>query len=185
MAYIKKTNTKEASTSEKEIVDVKETKEVQKKAKTFDQMDLIPCKSMISGPLYIMGMRSGILYTWADYNDVQEVEYRDLIYMTRSPQDRNIYSPRIIIEDEDFVEQNKNLKALYESLYTTGDLREIVKLPVKQMSDAINNLPSGAKESFKGLVSTMIDAHQLDSVQKIKAIDNIFGTELLLTLAQE
>lgn len=185
MAYIKKTNTKEANTSEKEIVDVKETKEVQKKARTFDQMDLIPCKSMISGPLYITGIRSGILYTWADYNDVQEVEYRDLIYMTRSPQDRNIYSPRIIIEDEDFVEQNKNLKALYESLYTTGDLREIVKLPVKQMSDAINNLPSGAKESFKGLVSTMIDAHQLDSVQKIKAIDNIFGTELLLTLAQE
>lgn len=153
--------------------------------KTFEPTDMIPCRSMTNGPLYIMGTRSGILYTWADYNDIQEMEYRDLMYLVRSPQNKEIYAPRIIIEDETIIAQNKNLAALYDSLYTAGDLRDIVKLPVKQMIDAIQNLPIGAKESFKGLISTMIDSHQLDSVQKIKAIDEIFGTRLLLTLAQE
>lgn len=186
MAYIKKTAIKDAESKDTEnVTAVKSVKTEKPKVKTYDQQDLIPCRSMISGPLYITGSRSGILYTWADYNDVQDVEYRDLIYMVRSPQDKNIYSPRIVVEDDEFVDQNKNLKSLYDSLYTTGDLRDITKLPVKQMVDAVNKLPSGAKESFKGLVSTMIDAHQLDSVQKIKAIDDIFGTRLLLTLAQE
>lgn len=187
--YIKKETIKEAEpkTTAETTNENAKSKEVKTKpaAKVFDQQDLIPCRSMISGPLYITGIRSNIPYTWADYGDVQEVEYRDLIYMVRTPQEKNIYSPRIVIEDDDFVEQNKNLKALYESLYTTGDLRDILKLPVRQMTNAINSLPSGAKESFKGIVSTMIDEHQLDSVQKIKAIDEIFGTRLLLTLAQE
>ena len=187
--YIKKEVAKEAepkTTTSTQTKEVKvETKEVKPVAKVFDQQDLIPCRSMVSGPLYVTGIRSNIPYTWADYGDVQEVEYRDLIYMVRTPQDKTIYSPRIVIEDDDFVEQNKALKALYDSLYTSGDLRDIVKLPVRQMMDAINNLPNGAKDAFKGIVSTMIDAHQLDSVQKIKAIDEIFGTRLLLTLAQE
>ena len=182
MAYIKKTVNNVTEKSNTEVIN-----EVNqpKKSKVFGQGDLISCRSQVSGPLYITGIRSGIPYTWADYNDVQDVEYRDLIYMVRSSGDKNIYNPRIIIEDDDFIEQNKQLKSLYESLYTTGDLRDIVKLPVKQMTDAINKLPNGAKESFKGIVSTMIDAHQLDSVSKIKAIDEIFGTRLLLTLAQE
>ena len=187
--YIKKETAKETEPKTATPIPVKEVKETVKEtkpvAKVFDQQDLIPCRSMISGPLYITGMRSRIPYTWADYGDVQEVEYRDLIYMVRTPQDKTIYNPRIIVEDDDFVDQNKALKALYDSLYTSGDLRDIVKLPVRQMTDAINKLPSGAKDSFKGIVSTMIDSHQLDSVQKIKAIDEIFGTRLLLTLAQE
>lgn len=185
MAYIKKTATNTTEKSNENVEkEVKQVKEV-KKVKTFNQEDSIPCRSLVSGPLYITGIRSGIPYTWADYDDVQDVEYRDLIYMVRSTGDKNIYNPRIIIEDEDFIEQNKQLKGLYDSLYSTGDLRDIINLPVKQMTDAIKKLPSGARESFKGIVSTMIDAHQLDSVSKIKAIDEIFGTRLLLTLAQE
>ena len=189
--YIKNETVKEVepkitakTTNENTKAKVKEV-ETKSVAKVFGQEDLISCRSQVSGPLYITGIRSGIPYTWADYNDVQDVEYRDLIYMVRSSGDKNIYNPRIIIEDDDFIEQNKQLKSLYESLYSTGDLRDIVKLPVKQMTDVINKLPNGAKESFKGIVSTMIDAHQLDSVSKIKAIDEIFGTRLLLTLAQE
>ena len=182
--YIKKEAVKDTE-PKTTTAPVKEVKEIKQEARVFDQQDLIPCRSMVSGPLYITGTRSKIPYTWADYGDVQEVEYRDLIYMVRTPQEKNIYNPRIVIEDSDFVEQNKALKALYESLYTAGDLRDIIKLPVRQMTEAINGLPNGAKESFKGIVSTMIDEHQLDSVQKIKAIDEIFGTRLLLTLAQE
>ena len=91
----------------------------------------------------------------------------------------------IIIEDEDFVEQNKSVKDLYESMYETSDLNEILNLPVPQMSETIKKLPKGAKEALKGIVSTMIESHALDSVHKIKALDEIFGTKMLLTLVQE
>ena len=144
MAYTKKTTATTDSTEK-----ATKTTEVKEDVKTFLPEDTIPCRSLVSGGLYIEGARSHILYSWADCGDVVDVEYRDLIYLVRTREDVNIYSPRIIIEDEDFVEQNKSVKAL------------------------------------KGIASTMIESHALDSVHRIKALDEIFGTKMLLTLVQE
>ena len=70
-------------------------------------------------------------------------------------------------------------------MYDTSDLNQILLLPVSQMKTEIAKLPAGAKEAIKGMASTMIDSHALDSVQRIKALDEIFGTNMLLTLVQE
>lgn len=188
MAYTKKTTTKDTEKVSKvvnEDIEIKEEVKPENKERVFADTDVIPCRSIISGQLFIEGVRSKILYTWADYDDVQDVEYRDLIYMVRTRGDRNIYTPRIIIEDDDFVKQNRSLSELYDSLYSTSDLREVIKLPVRQMVAEINKLPVGVRNSIKGIASTMIDAHELDSVTKIKALDEIFGTNMLLTLVQE
>ena len=99
--------------------------------------------------------------------------------------DKTIYEPRIIIEDEDFIAENPKLAELYESMYTKGDLMEIINLPISQMVDTINALPMGCKNALKGIAATMIDNGQLDSIQKIKALDEIFETNMLLTLVQE
>lgn len=151
---------------------------------TFNNDDLISCRSLVSGPLYIEGVRTKILYSWADYGDVVDIEYQDLIYMVRSRGDKNIYDPRIVIEDEEFVNQNSSLKQLYESLYSMKDLKDIINLSTNKMIEEINKLPEGAKTALKGLASTMIDAGTLDSVQKIKALDEVFGTQMFLTLQE-
>ena len=183
MAYTKKTNN-DVSKNEKKEEEVLKTNDSSKK-KEFGQEDLILCRSMVSGQLFVDGVRSGLLYTFADYNDTCEIEYRDLIYLVRSYKDKTIYEPRIIIEDEDFIAENPKLAELYESLYTKGDLMEIINLPLSQMVDTINALPMGCRNALKGIAATMIDNGQLDSIQKIKALDEIFETNMLLTLVQE
>lgn len=189
MAYTKKSavnnSTKVSKTVDENVSVVEESDVIVNEPRKFEPTDGIKCRSVVNGPLYITGIRSGIPYTWADYNDVQDVEYQDLIYMVRSRGDKSIYYPRIIVEDDDFIEQNKELGDIYSSMYSTSDLRDIIKLPVRTMVSEIEKLPNGIKEAFKGMVSTMIDSHELDSVQKIKAIDELFGTKLLLTMAQE
>ena len=183
MAYTKKTNN-DVSKNEKKEEEVLKTNDSSKK-KEFGQEDLILCRSMVSGQLFVDGVRSGLLYTFADYNDTCEIEYRDLIYLVRSYKDKTIYEPRIIIEDEDFIAENPKLAELYESMYTKGDLMEIINLPLSQMVDTINALPMGCRNALKGIAATMIDNGQLDSIQKIKALDEIFETNMLLTLVQE
>ena len=183
MAYTKKTNN-DVSKNEKKEEEVLKTNDSSTK-KEFGQEDLILCRSMVSGQLFVDGVRSGLLYTFADYNDTCEIEYRDLIYLVRSYKDKTIYEPRIVIEDEDFIAENPKLAELYESLYTKGDLMEIINLPLSQMVDTINALPMGCRNALKGIAATMIDNGQLDSIQKIKAIDEIFETNMLLTLVQE
>lgn len=192
MANIKRTNNAVSAKKEETAVENIETEEIganksvpEKKQRVFGQEDLIPCRSMVSGQLFIEGVRSHLLYTFADYNDVNDIEYRDLIYMVRTHGNKDIYDPRIIIEDEDFIAQNPKLSELYSSMYTDKDLIEIIELPVGQMVDYINTLPIGCKNAIKGIAATMIDSGALDSVQKIKALDEIFGTDMLLTLVQE
>lgn len=182
MVYTKKTNN---AVSIKENKEVEVNKNIESKQRNFGQEDLIPCRSMVSGQLFIEGVRSHLLYTFADYNDVNDIEYRDLIYMVRTYGNKDIYEPRIIIEDEDFIAQNPKLTELYSSMYTEGDLVEIIALPVPQMRKSINALPTGCKNAIKGIAATMIDNGSLDSVQKIKVLDEIFGTNMLLTLVQE
>ena len=171
MAYTKKTTVKTDSEVKEKIEDnvasVKETPT----AKKYDKEDVIPCKSITNGKLLVDGEKSGILYRWADYGDIEEIEYQDLIYMIRAHR-VSVYKPRFIIQDEEFVAQHK-------------DLKDILNLPVAQMRKAIEELPEGAFESIKGVAASMIHSGQYDSVKKIKVLDEIFDTKLLLTLAQE
>ena len=183
MAYTKKTVKTESEVKEKiedNVTTVKETPTVKK----YDKEDVIPCKSITNGKLLVDGEKSGILYRWADYGDIEEIEYQDLIYMIRAHR-ASVYRPRFIIQDEEFVAQHKDLKELYDSLYSIKDLKDILNLPVTQMRKAIEELPEGAFESIKGVAASMIHNGQYDSVKKIKVLDEIFDTKLLLTLAQE
>lgn len=189
MAYKKKTETvttnvdadakTTAVTNPKEEIKPEETKTIKK----YEKEETIPCKSITNGMLLVTGEKSGILYRWADYGDIEEIEYQDLIYMIRSHK-ASVYRPRFIIQDKDFLSQHPELNTLYNSLYSTKDLKDILNLPVSQIKQAIKQLPDGALDALKGVAASMITSGQYDSVKKIKALDEIFGTKLLLTLAQ-
>jgi hypothetical protein len=66
-------------------------------------------------------------------------------------------------------------------MYTIKDLKEILSLPVAAMMDAINALPSGSKDNLREIAGKMVLNGQLDSVQKIKALDEFYHTNFLVT----
>ena len=184
MAYQKKiTANKDVSNEETNPVKVENDDIDHNKPKTYKNEDTITCKSITNGGLYVTGDKSGILYRWADYGDTEEVEYQDLVYMIRAHKP-SVFRPRFVIEDEEFLAQHPDLNDLYNSLYSTGDLVDVLNLPVPQMRSAIEQLPSGALDAIKGVAASRIMSGKYDSVQKIKALDEIFDTHLLLTLAQ-
>lgn len=153
--------------------------------KVFQPEDLVMCRSVVSGILYIKGERSNLMYNWADCGDTTGIEYRDLIYMVRTHGNVSIYEPRIIVEDEDFLEQNPKLREYYESLYTVEDFRNILDMPNKDMVDTIKTLPAGIKNAIRGIAATMIDEGELDALSKIKALDELFGTNMLLSVTNK
>lgn len=154
-----------------------------KEKRIFEDDEFIPCKSICNGELLIVGDKTGSLYKFADYGDIEGIEYKDLQYMIRSNKPW-IKLPRIIILDEDVVDKYPDLQNLYSSIYSKNDFKEILNLPSNKMKQVIEELPSGAKESLLGIARTMIDTGKLDSVSRIKTIDEIFGTELLLALTE-
>jgi hypothetical protein len=181
MAYKKK-----ETVGIKEVVDTETTQnetivEETKKKKKFNAEDRIPCASTTIGELFYTGMKSGTLYTFADIDDVVDIEFRDLDYAARSKEPM-MFKPRFVVLDDDFVALHASLAELYTAKYSSADLRNILKMPAKEMAKTIVTLPLSVQDSLKTIASTMIDNGTLDSVQRIKALDSIFGTEMLMKL---
>lgn len=156
------------------------TKEEVRK-KEFKNTDGIKCTSITSGGLYMVGLKTDLMYSWLDSGDVIEVEYQDLLAEVRM-HGMYAFRPRFIVDDEDFVAQHPELDTLYASLYSKRDLKQILQLPPEQLRQVVSGLPEGAKDALKAIASDAIARGEFDSMNRIKILDEIFGTQLLLKL---
>lgn len=148
-----------------------------KEKRRFQQTDLIVCRSVVVGGLFLEGLKTKQLYTWESYGDETEVEYRDLVAEVRAGSGF-VFTPWFIIEDEDFIEEFPRLKQFYAQYLSVKDLRSILDLPLNQMARKIEELPSGAKDSLRGIAASMVSSGAIDSVAKIKKLDEIFDTDM-------
>lgn len=158
---------------------VKVTEAPKKEKRVFDPNEGIPCRSVTHGKLFVNGIKTGMRYTFYDYDDVSDIEYRDLVALIRS-RDKAIYNPRFIVMDEDFIEEYPALKKFYDDHFSTKNIKEILDMPEPQMKEAIANLPKGAVDSLKSIAVSQINSGKIDSIRKIKALDEAFGTNLSL-----
>ena len=144
--------------------------------------DLIPCRSVTYGELLLSAPKSKLMYVWANYNDVTEVEFQDLQAL-KSTRSNYLFRPRIVIEDEELVEQwSKDFKDMYSKI-THVDVEEIFDLPLGKFKTALKNAPKGVQQAVKNIAGEKIMNGSLDSLAKIKAIDEILGTDLKLYLS--
>ena len=151
------------------------------KKKVFENAELIPCKSVTSGELVMVGHKTGNIYKWADCDYIEEVEYQDLIYAVKT-HSAFITRPMFIILDDEFISQNKEIEQMYSGLYSFSEINEILSLPPDVMRDVITSLPDGIKNAIKGVAATAINNGSFDSIKKIKILDEIFGTSMLQLL---
>lgn len=145
----------------------------------FEQTDGVSCRSVVQGGLFMEGLKTKMDYSWTDYGDVTEVEYRDLVAAVRS-KSKFVFNPWFIIEDEDFLAEYPQVKQFYDSSYTLTDLIKILDMPSTQMIEEIKKLPKGAIDTIKSLASKQVSNGTLDSVSRIRALDDYFDTDLNL-----
>jgi hypothetical protein len=162
------------------IDEVEEIKSEPKKApRKYAPDEYIICRSITFGELLCTGPKSRTLYRWSGYGDTTEVEFQDLQAL-RSAHSSYIFKPRFVIEDEELTEQwGKDLKDMYKNI-TDVDVEDIFKLPIAQFRSKIKNSPKGVKLAIKNIAGEKILNGSLDSLAKIKAIDELLGTDLRL-----
>jgi hypothetical protein len=162
---------------EVEVENVKPT--VVKETRKYAPDDMIPCRSLTYGELLLTGRKSKLLYSWANYNDVTEVEFQDLQAL-KSTRSSYLFKPRFVIEDEELVEQwSKDLADMYSNIVEV-DVEDLFKLPIAQFKAKLKKAPKGVQQAVKNIAGEKILNGSLDSLAKIKAIDEILGTDLKL-----
>lgn len=165
--------------TEEKKVELKKSIPVKQEKEKHEPSDLIVCRSVTSGRLYMDGIASSMPYTWLDFGDEVGVEYRDLVAAARM-KNSYIMKPFFVVMDNDFVAEYPFLKDVYSGQYTASDLARILTFPVDEMVEAVNKLPGNVRDTLKGIASTWISNGKLDSFKKIKALDDILDTDLSL-----
>ena len=150
-----------------------------KTPRKYEADDMIPCRSLTFGELLLTGSKTKLLYSWANYGDVTEVYYQDLQAL-KSTRSSYLLRPRIIVEDEELVEQwGKDFVTMYDNLVDM-DAEDLLKLPIAQFKSKLKKAPKGVQQAVKNIAGEKILNGSLDSLAKIKAIDEILGTDLKL-----
>lgn len=166
---------------------VKTTTPVQQESskvkRTYSDDSKIPCMSITPGEYLHEGAKSKTVYSWIDAGVTEDMRYDDLTSAIRTKRPC-IFKPRIVIQDDEFLKDYPELQRLYDSLYSKDDLTEILKLEANEMARVIDKLPDGAKESLKTMAMIAINNGTLDSVARVRMLDQIYHTDMLLKLAQ-
>lgn len=165
-----------------EIVETEVKKPVANAHCKYDPDEQITCRSITYGELLIVGPKSKLLYSWSNYGDTTPVEYQDLQAL-RSIRSAHLLKPRIIVEDEELIAQwGKDFEDLYSKIVDV-DVEKILDLPLGKFKTALKNAPQGVQQAVKNIAGEKILDGSLDSLAKIKAIDEILGTDLKLYLS--
>ena len=176
-------NTKNAKTTKS----VTEESAVKPEAKTFTPEAGIECVSVTAGELILIGKKTNNVYRWANYGDTTTVEFQDLRVEARNAKSRPLYDPLIMIENEDVLAlpEFETVAESYKNAISIEEIDQFFDLPLQQFGAKLRTLPKGIKNTIKSIARDKLDAGELDSIQKIKAIDQILGTELYTLLASE
>lgn len=153
---------------------------VRKRAVDIAPNELINVRSVTSGGLSYLSTRTNMLYTWAEYGDVQPMEYQELVSM-KSSNRGFLFKPLLVIDDEQVAEK-LGLTELYNQLEEVADLDGFFGRDLSSMRDIISKLPSGAKETIKQTASEMVRDGKLYDTRKIKMLEKELNTDLMILL---
>lgn len=175
-------NTEIEATEDVVVTETKKTKSAVKTTKKYAPSDMIPCRSITYGELLLTGTKSKLFYTWANYGDVTEMEFQDLQAL-KSTRSSYLFKPRFVIEDPELVEQwDNDLGKMYKEIIDV-DVEDMFKLPLAQFKSRLKKAPAGVQQAVKNIAGEKILNGTLDSLSKIKAIDEILGTDLKLYIS--
>jgi len=159
---------------EQKVISVEEIKQ----PRVYKEDDMIMCRSITGGKLINIGAKSESRYVFANRDYTCEVEVRDLNSL-KAKKSKYLYEPLFVIEDEEFLEQPrwKDIKNMYETA-KSADIDKLLSLSNTEFRNMLEELPKGYAEALVEEVATRIHNDEFDSLQKIKAIDEICGKDL-------
>lgn len=178
-----KTAVKSGTNKTEEVTEIKKSevivKSEKKEKKVFQKDDLIKCHSILSGKTFMDGIKTKDMYVFESLGAEAEVAYQDLV-AALNVNSVFLFRPFIVVDDEDFIAQSPKLKKFYDSMYSVNDLTQILNLSPSEIKKELSKLTVGARQSIRSIISDSIANGTLDSVSKIKAIDEFFGTQFML-----
>jgi len=163
------------------------SKPKQRERLVLDNNVILNVQSTIFGKLVYVNGQTGDKVVWDNENEIQQVTAGNLREMkSRQPGFFKNYWIRIIgIEDTDETYQDRSIEEIYTALtlqqYYKNSMIDVEDLILNHTSDLktyIEKMGNTFKTSLVIRCNDLIKSHKLDSLSKIRELEEILGTEL-------
>lgn len=169
----------------KEVMVVDKTIASVKKNKIKIPLDtMVPCRSGAQGILaYVSKKINGYQIEWDSYGSIEYVELGELLSMRNT--NRSFYVNNwIFFEDTEeytaldfynFLEVSK----FYENAILGDELDEVFTKSPEDIKKIVSKLSKGVKDTVAAKAKTLIDSGELDSGNRIKALEESLNVEFV------
>lgn len=151
--------------------------------KKWEQNTPVLCRSVCPGWLGVSG-KSGQYYIFTAPGDECEIEYGDL-YALKNRRSAYIFEPLFIIDDVELLEEPRwhDVAQFYnEKVYGLSDIDYALNVPLNQFQSTLEKLPKGLRKALTVEVAERIENKTFDSINKIRIIDSVCGTDFYHTM---
>ena len=179
---------KDIATAENVAVEaVEKVSKPVKKSVKLDDTVLINVKSNTYGTLFFQNPRTGDSTEWSHFGDVEQLTMGDLRAMkgTQRAFYENQWIYIVDVEDEGYedVTADDICKALmvsqyYKNVLDPDNFDQIFAWPESKIRERVSMMGSGAKMNLMVAANTAINNGRLDSLKRIKVLEEILGCEL-------
>lgn len=188
-ANAKKKAEQNALITENKVETKNENVSTKKRKIKLDDTTLVTVKSNVFGKLFYKNSRTGDEYNWESHGDTQDLYMSDLREMKgvqRSFFAKNWIMIEGLVEyDEDnedvTVEDIYNVlqvQQYYKDVLCPSNLPAVLNMSIDELKERVPKMSEGVKLNLIILANTQIENGTLDSLNKIKALEELFGCEL-------
>jgi hypothetical protein len=142
----------------------------------LDKQMLVPIMNVTNGRLIYQSRKTGSEFRFERYGDIEYMELYELLTM-RSGHRRFLDEPFIIVLDEE-VAEFLGLSNSYKKLTHATEIDGIFDFQLEQFEDVIESIPKGLAHLVVSKAKEKIESKQLDSVQKVQAIEKVFNVKI-------
>jgi hypothetical protein len=142
----------------------------------LDKQMLVPIMNVTNGTLIYQSRKSGSEFQFDRYGDIEYIELYELLTM-RSSQRKFLDEPMIIVLDDE-VADYLGLTRLYKKLTHATEIDRVFNMPLDQFKDIVESTPKGLAHLIISKAKEKIDSGELDSVQKIQVLEEIYKVQL-------
>lgn len=146
------------------------------KKPSLDKNELIPVMNITNGSLVYQSRKTGLEVKFERYGDIEYLEVGELLTM-RSGQRRFLDEPWILIMDNEVVNY-LGLDKLYNKLENPQNIDNIFKFDNEAFEQIVTSSPRGYAQLIISRARAKIKDGTLDSVSKIKLLEDRFKVEL-------
>lgn len=159
-----------------------------KKLKLDDNVSILVA-SNIFGELIYVNHKTGDKYTWETMGDVQSLYVSDIRAM-KSNQRKFLEENWIVITgiaDTSDEYENVDLTEIYEALQISNyykeflcpsNLNDVFNWSVDEIRNKVSKMPTSTKETIAIRANELIKAGIIDSISKVKVLEEVIGCEL-------